>query len=108
MKLCKDCKHSVWPNPLAAMYGHTTYAIPMCGHPNARRSLVNGDLLDSCAGARDDAGHMKLAEPGCGREGARFEERPPQIVGAVVKMTREEMAKMYPPRKSWIARLFGG
>lgn len=108
MKLCKDCKHSVWPDPIAALYGQKTYTIPMCGHPDARRSLVEGELLDACAGAREDADYMKLADPGCGREGSRFEERPPQIVGAVRSMTREELGEMYPPRKGWIARIFGG
>ena len=77
MKLCRDCKHSVWPHSLAQLYGQATYPIPMCGHPEARRSLVNGDLLDTCAGAREDADYMKLAEPGCGRDARRFEERPP-------------------------------
>lgn len=116
MKLCKDCKHSVWPDPIAALYGQQTYTIPMCGHPDARRSLVDGALLDSCADAREDADYVRLAEPGCGREGARFEAKPPAqeaipaCVGGMRKVTREELEKEFPriaPSKGWGAWFFG-
>lgn len=109
MKLCKDCKHSVWPHPLAALYGTTTYLVPMCGHPDARRSLVNGDLLDTCAGAREEANYMPLAEPGCGRDATRFEERPrapkeePILMGSYAAIDVERPAE----RSLW-TRIFGG
>lgn len=111
MKLCKDCKHA-WM-PYAGINGSGAYALPTCIHSDAPREPVYGASIVMCFEARGTEGI-------CGPDGDLFEDRPvytvevpepiasPQIVGAIRDMTREEMAKMYPPRKSWIARIFGG
>lgn len=110
MKLCKDCRHSVWPDPIAALYGQGTYIEPMCGHPSEPREPVRGSLTGSCYKARG-VGLLLLSDLdrlACGPDAKLFEERPPKIVGTVRSMTRDELAEIYPPRKSWIARMFGG
>lgn len=82
MKLCKDCKHYVAPSNPAMQYPRDTpyYHMPMCGHPEARRSVVNGDFLTSCVNARgvSDIGDGKTFETICGKGAELFEKYEPE------------------------------
>ena len=117
MKLCRDCKHSVWPNPLANCIGHPGpfYRIPMCGHPDARRSLVNGDLQVECVIARSDAEIFAFNDPRrcdmiCGSDGKLFKERAPAPLPEPIRIvTKNDLGEMLQKRrKGWIARILGG
>jgi hypothetical protein len=84
MKLCKDCKHAVMTNSLLKLqlqaHGFPCYTQAMCGHPKARRSVVNGDLLTSCVNARgvSDIGDGTTWETICGKGAELFEQREPE------------------------------
>jgi hypothetical protein len=78
---CKDCKHCAMPNPLANAYvGYPAYAVPMCAHPSAPRSPVDGRALATCSNARGE-GLILRAETeklDCGPDAKLFEQREPE------------------------------
>ncbi|MBB5509579.1 hypothetical protein [Paraburkholderia atlantica] len=76
MKLCKDCKHAVLPHPLQMLYGQG-YVQAMCGHPEAKRSVVDGSLEVSCVMARGDGAMGATSLSVCGRDAKLFEQAPP-------------------------------
>lgn len=80
MKLCKDCKHAVWPAHPYSNYvpGIANYTEPMCGHPDARRSVVNGDLEVTCKVARGATTILNSCRDVICSEAKLFEERPPR------------------------------
>jgi hypothetical protein len=76
MKLCKDCKHYASPtHPLSQMTGAPYYAHPMCSHPLAERSVVDGTLQTACIIARG-AGQATDRSV-CWPDAKLFEEAPP-------------------------------
>ena len=78
-KLCKDCKHALWPHPLQQLSGNF-YGTPMCSHPDADRSMVTGCLTTTCATARGDLGVMiSSSRTICGPQAKLFEQRPPEV-----------------------------
>lgn len=74
MKICKDCKHSVWSwtAQMQSYWGPSPYHVAMCGRSDAPRSLVTGDLTVSCMDTRREGAE-------CGPDGDLFEERPPEV-----------------------------
>jgi hypothetical protein len=79
MKLCKDCKHAVMPHPLAqlAQYGHTAPVYqPMCGRPDAERSVVDGSLKTTCESARRTITIYQTSNGIC-VDAKLFEQAPP-------------------------------
>jgi hypothetical protein len=78
MKLCKDCKHAVLPNPLAQLRpGYESY-MPMCGHPSADRDVVYGSLTVSCVSARGHLAGGLTQESICWPDAKLFEQREPK------------------------------
>lgn len=80
VKLCKDCKHAVMPNPMARLQqagtGIPIYAMPMCGHPDARRGVVAGELLTSCVTARGACDLLGATDQSiCWPDAKLFEEK---------------------------------
>lgn len=118
MKLCKDCKHYVAPSNPQYNYAHDTpyYHMPMCGHPEARRSVVNGEFLTSCVNARgaSDIGDGTTFETICGKGAELFEAPPPlPTVAEAVALggSGAALGDLYGGnklRRRWITRFFGG
>jgi hypothetical protein len=104
VKLCKDCAHAVFPNE--------SYVVPMCGHPESRRSVVNGELLTTCVTARGVCEPMGATnESICGIEATLFMERPPAPEtkpGAIIMQHGDPVCIDAVYGKSWWKRLFGG
>ena len=100
MKLCKDCKHfTIYP-----------YSVPMCGHPDAPRSLVDGGLQKSCHMARGMDLCCPRTEP-CGPDANLFEARDPpgRIVPVPVLVNASSGEDTTTPWSTpWWRRMFGG
>lgn len=106
MKLCKDCKHAVMPNPLLnlqlACNGQTAHYVPMCGHPDAKRSLVDGSLQTTCVEARE-SGTDKMI---CCNEAKLFEQAPPKEEPEL-KTYSIVPVEVTPEKPSFWRRIFG-
>lgn len=103
MKLCKDCKHSVWPNPYSNAHLHPPfYVFPMCGHPSAPREPVSGGLTATCEAARGHGEYLieRVDMLACGPDAKLF-EAPAPPPNQIVRVEAPE------PRKGWIARIMG-
>jgi hypothetical protein len=96
------------PHPLAQLAQYSSAAPiyrPMCGHPDARRSVIDGSLLTTCVEARgvDGATHLPI----CCQEAKLFEQAPPPLEPAeMLTGLLADMAQCDMPRKeSWSDRL---
>lgn len=114
MKLCKDCKYMVMPNLLENAYaGCRAYYVPMCGHPDAPRSLVDGALQKSCHMARGEDLRNPATEP-CGPDAKLFEKRPPKTQTVTWSQLMDpndfgsSMGFAPIPSRPWWRRIFGG
>jgi hypothetical protein len=113
MKLCKDCKHAVMPQPPWAnvQVGQKFTLLEMCGHPNASRSVVDGSLKTPCEIARGATGGP---DPICGMDAALFERREPEkpIFGDAPSdlFAKPVCFEKYKADlgKPWWRRIFGG
>lgn len=111
MKLCKDCKHSVWPIPGASFVAVS--GLRMCGHPDAPRSLVDGALQKSCHMARGEDLRNPATEP-CGPDAKLFEKRPPKTQTVTWSQLMDpndfgsSMGFAPIPSRPWWRRIFGG
>jgi hypothetical protein len=114
MKLCKDCKHCAMPNPLANAYaGYPAYVMPMCGHPDAERSVVDGSLVIGCIAARSQGGPKSI----CGPDAKLFEQREPEkdhsehVPGAITLVSAQvgpHVKHVSWWRRTWWCQIFGG
>lgn len=78
MKLCKDCKHVAMPHPLATLSqynGQPQIFHPMCAHPDAKRSVVDGSLQVSCFDARGEGSIGASNRSVCWPDAKLFEQR---------------------------------
>lgn len=80
MKLCKDCKHALMPNPYRQLRQFVRYfPDPMCCHPSAGWNVVDGSPVMECERMRGkEVSHQ--GELICGHGAKLFEERAAQAV----------------------------
>lgn len=105
MKLCKDCKHAVWPpHPLQQALGAPPYVTPMCGHPEAERSVVDGKLKTPCEWARGESGPGDKSV--CWPHAKLFEQAPPKPEPEPMK-PYQVVETWTPEKRTFWRRIFG-
>jgi hypothetical protein len=107
MKLCKDCKHALLPQPPWAnvQVGQKFTMLEMCGHPNAARSVVDGSLKTPCEIARGATGGP---DPICGMDAALFEQREPDPEITRIVVGQWVVGDAPPIHQPWWRSIFGG
>jgi hypothetical protein len=108
------------PNPLANAYaGYPAYVVPMCGHPSAPRSPVDGRALATCSNARGE-GLILRAETeklDCGPDAKLFEQPEPEkitrdmVPGAITVVSAQvgpHVKHVSWWRRTWWCQIFGG
>jgi hypothetical protein len=105
MNLCKDCEHYVPPtssHPLAVLVG-PVYVVAMCGHPDAQRDVVAGELATTAKEARYGS---RVGEPLCGVDAKLFERRairvlPMQDPASTIPGSISYVPAPEPTRSTW-------
>lgn len=103
-KLCKDCQHYLpATHPLMNGNGQPFYVIPMCAHPDTKRSMVSGELVTPCISARGGCYGGATNDSICWPDAKLFEQKPPPQLTPVFPALPVETDS----RPFW-RRLFGG